>query len=119
MEEKEFKRGEIMITIKTEALGDILKDAMERRVGISICRRGGEWSKEYCEIDEVKDVRTNNGPMTVIILHPNDGSHVRLLDVQLITAVKFTSELTVMGTLTGEVKVESGNRIPHHVFEYF
>jgi hypothetical protein len=119
MDDKRIKGGEIMITIKPEALGDVLKDAKERRVGISICRRSGEWCKEYCEIDEVKDVRTNNGSMTVIILHPNDGSHVSLLDVQLITAVKFSSKLTVMGTLTGEVKVEPGSRIPHHVFEYF
>ena len=109
----------MIISVRPDALRDILEDAKENRVGISVCRRGGQWSNEYCQIDEIKDVQTGDGVITVVILHPFEGSQVSLLDVQLISAVRFASKLMVMGTHALEIKVESAARIPHHVFEYF
>lgn len=114
-----MKRRGMIISVKHEALKNILKDAREKQVGISIRKRSGEWSSEYSQIDEVKDVHTHNGTMTVIILLPSNDSNVRLLDLQLVAGVRFSEGLMVTGRLTDEINVESEAWIPHHVFEYF
>lgn len=100
--------------LKADHLKNVLKDAHKQNVSISISSKAGNWS-EYFQIDDIRDVITERGLVTIMVLHSDQSPKRALVDVRLISSVKFNKYLTVKGTLTSELSVTSAAMVPEEV----
>jgi hypothetical protein len=106
------------ISVKADRLKEILRDAREQVASIAICI-AGKWSDEYFYIQEINDVITERGAVTIMVLQSVKDWTCTLVDISIISAVKFNKYIMVKGLLTSEVDVGNRTIVPHHVFEYF
>src|SRR5690349_16209957 len=104
----------MIVRLKADHLKNVLKDARNQNVSISIASKAGSWS-EYFHIDEIKDVVTERGVVTIMVLHSDQSPQHAMVDVRLISGVKFNKYLTVKGTLTSEVSITSAAMVPEQV----
>jgi hypothetical protein len=104
----------MIMWLKADYLKNVLKDAHKQNVSISICSKAGNWS-EYFQIDDIRDVVTERGLVTIMVLHSDQSPKRALVDVRLISSVKFNKYLTVKGKLTSEISVTSAAMVPEQV----
>ena len=104
----------MIVWLKADHLKNVLKDARNKNVSISICSKAGNWS-EYFHINEIKDVITERGVVTIMVLHSDQSLQNTMVDVRLISSVKFNKYMTVKGELTSEISVTSAAMVPEQV----
>jgi hypothetical protein len=106
----------MIVSVKVNHLKNVLRDAKNQCASVAIRSRTGESSNEYFHINEVKDVFTERGVITIVILHSEKDLRCALMDVRLIKGLRFNKYLTVKGVLTDEIVVLS-DVVQHHSIE--
>jgi hypothetical protein len=107
----------MMISVKVNHLKNVLRDAKNQCASVAVRSRAGEWSNEYFQINEVKDVFTERGVITIMILQSEKDLRCALMDVRLIKGIRFNKYLMVKGALTREIIVIS-DLVPQRSIEF-
>jgi hypothetical protein len=101
------------VSVRHGDLKNILREIKNQYINVAILEAGGEWSDEYYIVEGVKDITSQEGTMTALLLVSPKLSHCSILDVKSIQGIKLNKYLNLNGTLMEELRVESDE--PHTV----
>lgn len=91
----------------TENLKEVLKEAKDQFISISISNQPGKWSDQYFAITEIKEIKRAEENITLMVLSSVEDSHCVTIDINLISGIKFNKYLNFNGLLTSEVEIIS------------
>lgn len=93
------------ISINTTGLEQILTEIKNQSITIDVFLNSKEWSGEYCEIEEIKQLITSTGRVLIMILKSPSGW--QLIPLEAIEAVRLNRSFTYSGEVTDELTVSA------------
>jgi hypothetical protein len=105
------KGGNMIMAVTIENLKSLLIEAKHQFIGILLCNRAGEWSDESYEIDIVKEIRNGSQKTTLLVVHSAKNSACLVVDVNLISGIKFNKYLHHDGSLVDEIRIHRKNKV--------
>lgn len=94
---------EISITI--DQLNDVLREAKKQFASLCLNNEAGISSEVYFDIDDIMEIKTSAGDMTILIMHSDIDARCHVMDVRLISRMRFNKYLNYKGFLADKIKV--------------
>ena len=93
---------EILIT--TDTIKDLLTEAKQQFEDVAIADSVGQWSDKYYRVVEIKEFKTGNGKVTVLLFSSPADAEYTIRDAKAISAFRFNKYLNFQGKVIDEAR---------------
>lgn len=94
---------EVMIT--TETIKELLTEAKQQFVDVAIADVSGQWSEKYFRVVEIKEFKTGNGKVIVLLFSSPADAEYTIRDAKAISAFRFNKYLNFQGKVIDEARI--------------